>query len=147
MKQKSDLSAEEKLQEDLTASPPAGDNRSDINVKKAGLESKCKDLLESVPEYEALYDAILAALAESHRQTLNSLQAELIQLKTIIPGLEKKSIKRLKLAGTLTSIDKQSEKMKLKATQKRKKDLNKMDDFTLDALRTLRALNRKIGER
>ena len=83
----------------------------------------------------------------NYQQTLTSLQDELIQLKETIPGLEKKSIKRLKLAGTLTSLDKESQKIKLKASQKRKKDLHRMDEFGLVSLRTLRALNRKIAER
>jgi hypothetical protein len=151
MKQKSDLTAEDGVAAQRATSPPRQepeqDSRDGAQAKRALLTSKCQDLLESVPSYEELYDQVLAALAASHRQDLSSLQAELIQLNTAIPKLEKKSIKRLKLAGTLTWIEKQSQKIKSKASQKRKKDLYRMDDFIGDALRTLRALNQKISAR
>lgn len=149
MKRKSQPAVEDKPLEELnnedSSSPPSdGDS---ISTKKAALEQKCGDLLESLSEFPSLHQSILAALAESQQQTLTSLQAELIQLKAVIPNLEKKSIKRLKLAGTLTSLEKQSQKIKLKANQRRRKDLSKLEDFVLDALRSLRALNQKISER
>ena len=90
-----------------------------------------------------VYDGILAALAASHEQAVQVLRDELQQLKDAIPDLEKKSIKRLKLAGTLTAIENESQKAKVKAALRRKKDLNRIDDFLIGAFRTLRALNQK----
>jgi hypothetical protein len=147
MKEKAVPTAAPTLADSLTSPPQEQDAGDTASAKKAALERKCQDLLSSLASYQTLYDDILASLAESHQQTLTSLQDELIQLKERIPGLEKKSIKRLKLAGTLTSLDKESQKIKLKASQKRKKDLHRMDEFGLVSLRTLRALNRKIAER
>ena len=111
--------------------------------KKAALQQKCDDIMESLASFQEVYDSILAALAESHEQALQALRDELQQLKDAIPGLEKKSIKRLKLAGTLTAIENESHKAKLKAALRRKKDLNRIDDFVVGAFRTLRALNQK----
>jgi hypothetical protein len=147
MKEKAYATAAHPVTEGFTSPPKVQDAEDNAPAKKAALERKCEDLLASLSTYQTLYDDILAALGESHQQTLASLQDELIQLKERIPGLEKKSIKRLKLAGTLTSLDKESQKIKLKASQKRKKDLSRMDDFGLVSLRTLRALNRKIADR
>ena len=111
--------------------------------KKATLQQKCDDILRSLASFQEVYDSILSALAESHEQALQVLRGELQQLKDAIPDLEKKSIKRLKLAGTLTAIENESQKAKLKAALRRKKDLNRIDDFVLGAFRTLRALNQK----
>ena len=111
--------------------------------KKAALQQKCDDIMESLASFQEVYDSILAALAESHEQALQALRDELQQLKDALPGLEKKSIKRLKLAGTLTAIENESQKAKLKAALRRKKDLNRIDDFVVGAFRTLRALNQK----
>ena len=111
--------------------------------KKAALQQKCDDIMESLASFQEVYDSILAALAESHEQALQALRDELQQLKDAIPGLEKKSIKRLKLAGTLSAIENESQKAKLKAALRRKKDLNRIDDCVDGAFRTLRALNQK----
>ena len=111
--------------------------------KKAALQQKCDDILKSLASFQEVYDSILSALAESHEQALQAVRDELQQLKEAIPDLEKKSIKRLKLAGTLTAIENESQKAKLKAALRRKKDLNRIDDFVLGAFRTLRALNQK----
>ena len=111
--------------------------------KKAALQQKCDDIMESLASFQEVYDSILAALAESHEQALQALRNELQQLKDTLPGLEKKSSKRLKLAGTLTAIENESQKAKLKAALRRKKDLNRIDDFVVGAFRTLRALNQK----
>lgn len=102
--------------------------------------------LKFAGKFQEVYDNILAALAESHVQALQALRDELQQLKDAIPHLEKKSIKRLKLAGTLTAIENESQKAKLKAALRRKKDLTRIDDFVDGAFRTLRALNRKTPE-
>ena len=111
--------------------------------KKAILQKKCDDIMESLASFQEIYDGILAALAASHEQAVQALRDELQQLKEAIPDLEKKSIKRLKLAGTLTAIESESQKAKVKAALRRKKDLNRIDDFVLGAFRTLRALNEK----
>ena len=111
--------------------------------KKAILQKKCDDIMESLASFQEIYDGILAALAASHEQAVQALRDELQQLKDAIPDLEKKSIKRLKLAGTLTAIESESQKAKVKAALRRKKDLNRIDDFVLGAFRTLRALNEK----
>ena len=111
--------------------------------KKAALQQKCDDILESLASFQELYGGILAALAASHEQAVQALRDELQQLKDAIPDLEKKSIKRLKLAGTLTAIENESQKAKVKAALRRKKDLNRIDDFLVGAFRTLRALNQK----
>jgi len=115
--------------------------------KKAALQQKCDDILKSLASFQEVYDSILAALAESHEQGLQELRDELMQLKDAIPDLEKKSIKRLKLAGTLTAIENESQKAKVKAALRRKKDLNRIDDFVVGAFRTLRALNEKTPDR
>jgi hypothetical protein len=115
--------------------------------KKAALQQKCDDIMESLAGFQAVYDAILAALAASHEQSLQALRDELLQLKDTIPDLEKKSIKRLKLAGTLTAIENESQKAKAKAALRRKKDLNRIDDFVDGAFRTLRAVNQKTPGR
>lgn len=112
--------------------------------KKAAMQKKCDELLASIAGLQDLYAGILTALADSHRESLVSLQRELTRLKDAIPALEKKSIKRLKVAGTLSSIEKENQQVKLKATQRRRKDLTRMDDFTLESLRALRALNQKV---
>jgi hypothetical protein len=117
----------------------------DYSAKKAVLEAKCQELQSAIADCHELYTQILASLSESHLRNLNALQAELAQLGGSIPGLEKKSIKRLKLAGTLTAIDKECSKMKNKASQKRKKDLQRMDDFISDSMKALRALNGKVS--
>ena len=111
--------------------------------KKAALQQKCDDIMESLASFQEVYDGILAALAASHEQAMLALRDELQQLKDAIPDLEKKSIKRLKLAGTLTAIENESQKAKIKAALRRKKDLNRIDDFVDGAFRTLRALNQK----
>ena len=111
--------------------------------KKAILQKKCDDIMESLASFQEVYDGILAALAASHEQAVKALRDELQQLRDAIPDLEKKSIKRLKLAGTLTAIESESQKAKVKAALRRKKDLNRIDDFVLGAFRTLRALNEK----
>ena len=111
--------------------------------KKAILQKKCDDIMESLSTFQGIYDGILATLAASHEQAVQALRDELQQLKDAIPDLEKKSIKRLKLAGTLTAIESESQKAKVKAALRRKKDLNRIDDFVLGAFRTLRALNEK----
>ena len=111
--------------------------------KKAILQKKCDDIMESLASFQEVYDGILAALAASHEQAVQALRDELQQLRDAIPDLEKKSIKRLKLAGTLTAIENESQKAKVKAALRRKKDLNRIDDFVVGAFRTLRALNEK----
>ncbi|MCI0620799.1 MAG: hypothetical protein L0387_03870 [Acidobacteria bacterium] len=126
-------------EEDATESIPA------TLSKKAALQQKCEQVMESLAGFQEVYDGILAALADSHEQTLQAVRDELQQLKDSLPQLEKKSIKRLKLAGTLTALEKESQKAKLKAALRRKKDLNRMDDFALGALRALRALNQKTS--
>ena len=85
----------------------------------------------------------LVALQRNTRGRLQALRDEVQQLKDAIPDLEKKSIKRIKLAGTLTAIENESQKAKVKAALRRKKDLNRIDDFLVGAFRTLRALNQK----
>ena len=119
------------------------DTQQNTASKKAALQQKCDDIMESLASFQEVYDSILAALAESHEQAVQVLRDELHQLKDAIPALEKKSIKRLKLAGTLTAIESESQKAKLKAALRRKKDLNRIDDFLVGAFRTLRALNQK----
>ena len=111
--------------------------------KKAVLQKKCEDIMESLASFQEVYEGILAALAASHEQAVQVLRNELQQLKDAIPDLEKKSIKRLKLAGTLTAIENEGQKAKVKAALRRKKDLNRIDDFLVGAFRTLRALNEK----
>lgn len=141
----------ERATEDQAAgdrAPSAEDAGLDKTVsKKEALQQKCDDILKSLASFQEVYDSILAALAESHEQALQTLRDELQQLKAAIPDLEKKSIKRLKLAGTLTAIENESQKAKLKAALRRKKDLNRIDDFVIGALRTLRALNQKTPDR
>jgi hypothetical protein len=123
--------------------PIAEDTQEKIASKKAALQQKCEDIMESLASFQEVYNSILAALAESHEQARQALLDELQQLKDAIPGLEKKSIKRLKLAGTLTAIENESQKAKVKAALRRKKDLNRIDDFLDGAFRSLRALNQK----
>jgi hypothetical protein len=131
--------------DDQTAeTAPMADDEQDKTVsKKAALQQKCDDILESLASFQEVYDGILAALAATHEEAVRALRDELQQLKDAIPDLEKKSIKRLKLAGTLTAIENESQKAKVKAALRRKKDLNRIDDFLVGALRTLRALNQK----
>jgi len=123
--------------------PTAGDEQDKTVSKKAALQQKCDDILESLASFQEVYDGILAALAASHEQAVQALRNELQQLKDAIPDLEKKSIKRLKLAGALTAIENESQKAKVKAALRRKKDLNRIDAFVDGAFRTLRALNQK----
>jgi hypothetical protein len=111
--------------------------------KKAVLQKKCEDIMESLTSFQEVYEGILSALAASHEEAVQVLRNELQQLKDAIPDLEKKSIKRLKLAGTLTAIENEGQKAKVKAALRRKKDLNRIDDFLIGAFRTLRALNEK----
>ena len=121
----------------------AEDEQDKTVSKKAALQQKCDDILESLARFQEVYGGILAALAASHEQAVQALRDELQQLKDAIPDLEKKSIKRLKLAGTLTAIENESQKARVKAALRRKKDLNRIDDFVDGAFRTLRALNQK----
>lgn len=123
--------------------PIVEDTQEKIASKKAALQQKCEDIIESLASFQEVYNSILAALAESHEQARQALLDELQQLKDAIPSLEKKSIKRLKLAGTLTAIENESQKAKVKAALRRKKDLNRIDDFLDGAFRSLRALNQK----
>jgi hypothetical protein len=142
----SDSTLEDTLDPNVNASLSEGDKLSG-QAKKAALQTKCDELLESVADYKTLYDGILVALAESHQQSLISFKDELQRLRDAIAGLEKKSIKRLKVAGTLTAIEKESQRVRVKARLRRRKDLSRMDDFLLDSLRALRALNEKTEHR
>jgi len=134
---------------DEDTSPDNGDQSIEAETqektqsKKAALQQKCDDIMQSLATFREVYDGILATLAASHEQSVQALRDELLQLKDAIPDLEKKSIKRLKLAGTLTAIENEGQKSKLKAALRRKKDLNRIDDFLVGAFRTLRALNDK----
>ena len=134
---------------DDVARPATGDHSIEDEVqekaqsKKAALQQKCDDILASLASFQEVYDGILAALAASHAQAVHALRDEVQQLKDAIPDLEKKSIKRIKLAGTLTAIENESQKARVKAALRRKKDLNRIDDFVDGAFRTLRALNQK----
>ena len=123
--------------------PTADDEQGRTVSKKAALQQKCDDILKSLASFQEVYDGILASLAASHEQAVQALRDELQQLKDAIPDLEKKSIKRIKLAGTLTAIENESQKAKVKTALRRKKDLNRIDDFLVGAFRTLRALNQK----
>jgi hypothetical protein len=130
--------------DDEAGTAPTAEDEQDKSVsKKAAMQQKCDDILKSLASFQEVYDGILAALAASHEQAVLALRDELQQLKEAIPDLEKKSIKRLKLAGTLTAIENESQKAKVKAALRRKKDLNRIDDFLVGAFRTLRALNQK----
>ncbi|MBM3804126.1 MAG: hypothetical protein FJW26_17650 [Acidimicrobiia bacterium] len=111
--------------------------------KREALQLKCDDILKSLETFKECYSGILAVLAESHAQAVQTLRSELQQLKDAIPQLEKKVIKRLKLGATLTAIENESQKAKLKAALRRRKDLTRIDDFLDGAIRTLRALNQK----
>ena len=131
------------MDDEAETAPTAEDEQDKSVSKKAALQQKCDDILKSLASFQEVYDGILAALAASHEQAVRALRDELQQLKDAIPDLEKKSIKRLKLAGTLTAIENESQKAKVKAALRRKKDLNRIDDFVDGAFRTLRALNQK----
>jgi len=131
------------VDDEAEAAPTAEDEQDKSVSKKAALQQKCDDILKSLASFQEVYDGILATLAASHEQAVRALRDELQQLKEVIPDLEKKSIKRLKLAGTLTAIENESQKAKVKAALRRKKDLNRIDDFVDGAFRTLRALNQK----
>ena len=131
------------MDDEAETAPTAEDEQDKSVSKKAALQQKCDDILKSLASFQEVYDGILAALAASHEQAVLALRDELQQLKEAIPDLEKKSIKRLKLAGTLTAIENESQKAKVKAALRRKKDLNRIDDFVDGAFRTLRALNQK----
>jgi len=143
MNSKPDISMDDEARQGTEATAAEGEVQHKTASKKAALQQKCDDILESLASFQEVYDGILATLAESHEQALQALRDELQQLKDAIPGLEKKSIKRLKLAGTLTAIENESQKAKLKAALRRKKDLNRIDDCVTGAFRTLRALNQK----
>jgi hypothetical protein len=143
MNPKLQMPTDDQSTQDNASTGEDADTQEKTASKKAVLQQKCDDLLESLAGFQAIYDSILTALAESHGQALQALRDELQQLKGAIPNLEKKSIKRLKLAGTLTAIENESEKAKVKAALRRKKDLNRIDDFLDGAFRTLRALNQK----
>ncbi len=114
-----------------------------LTVKKLALLQKCNDLIEVTEHYGSAYDAVLRALALANQQSIKTLQDQIFQLKENIPQLEKKRIKRIKLVGTLTDMNKQAQKIKLKPEMARKKDLHKIDDFLLKSYRTLNALNGK----
>jgi len=131
------------VDDEAEAAPTAEDEQDKSVSKKAALQQKCDDILKSLASFQEVYDGILATLAASHEQAVRALRDELQQLKEVIPDLEKKSIKRLKLAGTLTAIENESQKAKVKAALRRKKDLNRIDDFVDGAFRNLRALNQK----
>ena len=131
------------MDDEAETAPTAEDEQDKSVSKKAALQQKCDDILKSLASFQEVYDGILAALAASHEEAVRALRDELQQLKDTIPDLEKKSIKRLKLAGTLTAIENESQKAKVKAALRRKKDLNRIDDFVDGAFRTLRALNQK----
>ena len=115
-----------------------------VSRRRLSCRKSAMTFMESLASFQEIYDGILAALAASHEQAVQVLRNELQQLKDAIPDLEKKSIKRLKLAGTLTAIENESQKAKVKAALRRKKDLNRIDDFLIGAFRTLRALNRRL---
>ena len=143
MNPKPQMPIDDETAPDNTPATEDADTQEKTASKKAVLQRKCDDIIESLASFQEIYDGILAALADSHEQALQALRDELQQLKDAIPGLEKKSIKRLKLAGTLSAIENESQKAKLKAALRRKKDLNRIDDFVVGAFRTLRALNQK----
>lgn len=143
MNPKTPTSVDDQAIADNETTADDGDVQQKTASKKAALQQKCDDIIESLASFQEVYDSILAALAESHEQALQALRDELQRLKGAIPSLEKKSIKRLKLAGTLTAIENESQKAKVKAALRRKKDLTRIDDFLDGAFRTLRALNQK----
>ncbi len=120
------------------------DDAPEAEPKKAMLQRKCTELQDSVGSMRDLYEGILSALAHANQESLVSLQGELTRLRDAIGSLEKKSIKRMKLVGTLAAIEKQSHAVRLKARMLRRKDLNRIDDFVLDSFRALRALNQKL---
>ena len=143
MNPKSKMAIDDEAKPETLPSVEDADAENKAASKKAALQQKCDDIMQSLAGFQEVYESILAALGESHEQTMRALRNELQQLKEAVPGLEKKSIKRLKLAGTLTAIENESQKAKMKATLRRKKDLNRIDDFVIGAFRTLRALNQK----
>jgi hypothetical protein len=114
-----------------------------LTAKKLDLLEKCNALIEATERHGSTYDAVLRALAIANQESVKRLQEQILQLKDSIPRLEKKWIKRIKLVGTLTDLQRQAEKLKLKPEMARKKDLHKIDDFFLKSYRTLNALNDK----
>jgi len=114
-----------------------------LTAKKLDLLEKCNALIEATERHGTTYDAVLRALAKANQESVKRLQDQIVQLKDSIPHLEKKWIKRIKLVGTLTDLQKQAQKLKLKPELARKKDLHKIDDFFLKSYRTLSALNDK----
>jgi hypothetical protein len=114
-----------------------------LTAKKLDLLEKCNALIEATERHGSTYDAVLRSLAIANQESIKRLQDQILQLKDSIPRLEKKWIKRIKLVGTLTDLEKQAQKLKLKPEMARKKDLHKIDDFFLKSYRTLNALNDK----
>ena len=118
-----------------------------FTTKKLALLQKCDDLIELTDHYGNSYEAVLHALVVANQKSIKAFQDEILQLRQSIPQLEKKLIKRIKLAGSLSDIHKQSRKIKLKPDLARKKDLHKIDDFLLRSNRMLQALNVKRVQR
>lgn len=133
------MSSENHVEDPQLANPREG-TRFD---RRAVLEQRCDRLLETIGRYQEDYQQILLALQKANQEISGALEEEILRIKSVIPHLEKKAIKRLKLVGTLRDIHKQTMKIRVKPELARKNDLYRVDDFLLRSFRTLNYLNTK----
>ena len=111
--------------------------------RKAALDQKCDRLLENLAGHQESYQRILLALQRTNQELASSLKEEILHIKSAIPHLEKKTIKRIKLVGTLRDLHKHSMKIIVRPELARKNDLYRIDDFLIRSFRTLNYLNTK----
>jgi hypothetical protein len=150
MKNLEEMAAEESLWESpskLQRIVPEKGGQDGVHPKQIAIMERCDCLLEMLFGYEGTYEEILSALAVSHKKSLGKLREEIFTLKESVPRLERKRIKRIRLIGTLTDIQKTGQKMKLKPELARKKDLFKLDEFLLRSCRALASLNDKTRDK
>ena len=81
--------------------------------KKAVLQKKCDDIMESLASFSGSLRWHSGVTGHIPRTSGLVLRNELQQLEDAIPDLEKKSIKSLKLAGTLTAVENEGQKAKV----------------------------------
>ncbi|MEW5978166.1 MAG: hypothetical protein AB1898_20410 [Acidobacteriota bacterium] len=129
---------------DVSETQPA---KQSLENKRQALAGKCQALLDRLTDFQADYSAILEALEKGNRDSIAQVRDELHRLKSQIGRLEKKTIKRFRLAGTLTNLSKDGQRLKLKPALGRRKDIQKLDEYLAGALRSLVALNEKLSRK
>lgn len=145
MKKKYRDSKSEKFSESTSGKESAGDGMANtLGDKKKTSHEKLDRLSEGLQDCKNLHLQILSAMADNNSKIFEDIQRQLVALKENISGPEKKKFKKTKLADELSDLQKIGKKLGVKPELGRKKDLERIDDYLLHALRILDSLNDKF---